>query len=105
MVGMYDEISPTIAHVARASARIIDVREPAERDDGYIERSESVPLGQLMLRARYWDKDAELILVCRSGNRSGLAAAQLAAAGFTHVKNLTGGMIAYAGAGLAVRRR
>jgi rhodanese-related sulfurtransferase len=105
MLAGYTEISPAIAHHANASARFIDVREPHERDNGYIAGSENVPLGQLMTRARYWDKDGELILVCRSGARSSLAAKQLAAAGFTNVRNLTGGMIAYAAAGLAVQRR
>lgn len=99
------EISPKTAHYAHASARLIDVREPHERDDGYIEGSENVPLGQLVQRAHDWDKDAELIVVCRSGARSALAARQLAAMGFTNVKNLTGGMIAYREAGLAIRRR
>lgn len=104
MVGTYSEISASSAYLVHPSARVIDVREPDERGDGYIEGSENVPLGHLLARALYWDKDAELIVVCRSGARSGLAAKQLAAAGFTNVKNLTGGMMAYTRAGLAVRK-
>ncbi|MFN5932401.1 MAG: rhodanese-like domain-containing protein [Sphingobacteriales bacterium] len=36
-----------------------------------------------------------MILYCRSGNRSGMAAMMLETMGFTHVKNLVGGMLAW----------
>ena len=50
--------------------------------------------------ARGWDPAAPVVLVCRSGARSGNAAAQLVAAGFTRVMNMAGGMMAYRAAGL-----
>jgi rhodanese-related sulfurtransferase len=40
-------------------------------------------------------KDEEVILYCRSGNRSGQAAMTLEMMGFTNTKNLTGGMLAW----------
>jgi len=99
----YRNLTPAHAFTVYTSARIIDVREPHERDGGYIDGSENVPLGQLVQRARFWDKHDTLILVCRSGNRSALAARQLTAEGFDNVFNLAGGMQAYVAAGLPVR--
>jgi rhodanese-related sulfurtransferase len=40
-------------------------------------------------------KDQEVICYCRSGNRSGQACMILESAGFTNVKNLTGGMMTW----------
>ena len=53
-------------------------------------------------RARTWNRDDELVIVCRSGARSARAAEALAAMGFRRVMNLTGGMLAYTAAGLPV---
>jgi rhodanese-related sulfurtransferase len=63
-----------------------------------------IPLGQLAARQGELPRDRELIMVCRSGNRSGTAAAQLRRAGFAPVRNMAGGMIAWARAGLPVER-
>ena len=51
-----------------------------------------------------WDADAEIVLICRSGARSGRAAGSLARAGFTRVMNMTGGMLAWNAAQLPVER-
>lgn len=101
----YVDIAPSHAIHVHRDARIIDVREPNERDAGYIEGSENVPLGKLADVALRWDKHARLLLVCRSGTRSALAAKQLVAVGFDNVLNLAGGMQAYVAAGLPVRVR
>lgn len=76
---------------------IIDVREPAERAE-YNIGGKLVPLGQI--QSMQLDdiedmKDDEVILYCRSGNRSGIAAQILDAAGFKNTKNLVGGMLAW----------
>lgn len=98
----YREITP--AELARApfTGRIIDVREPAEFDGelGHLERAELVPLAGLLSQASRWNRDDEIVLVCRSGRRSAHAAAQLAQLGFRRVFNLTGGMLAQLAAGL-----
>jgi rhodanese-related sulfurtransferase len=74
---------------------ILDVREPHENTEFNI-GGILVPLGQI--QTMQLDeienlKDEELIVYCRSGNRSGQACIILAAAGFSNVKNLTGGML------------
>jgi rhodanese-related sulfurtransferase len=74
---------------------ILDVREPHENTEFNI-GGILVPLGQI--QSMQLDvienlKDEELIVYCRSGNRSGQACLILAAAGFSNVKNLTGGML------------
>ncbi len=46
------------------------------------------------------DKNAEIVLYCRSGNKSSMAAAELVQAGYTNVKNLVGGMVRWHQLGL-----
>lgn len=100
------DVNASAAYAMRDAARIIDVREPDEftGDLGHIPGAELVPLATIGQAAASWDRDQAVILVCRSGGRSGRAASVLAAAGFRRVMNLTGGMIAYRAAGLPVKR-
>jgi rhodanese-related sulfurtransferase len=98
------DVNPTAAFAIRDAARIIDVREPDEftGELGHIPGAELVPLATVERTASTWDKNAALIVVCRSGGRSGRAAQTLIRAGFHHVMNLAGGMLAYRAAGLPV---
>jgi rhodanese-related sulfurtransferase len=101
----YREITPGAAYRARGKARVVDLREAGElRLEGFMPGVEHVPLAALEAEARAWDPEGELVLVCRSGNRSRRAAAALVAMGFRNVLNMTGGMLAYAAAGLPVTR-
>ncbi len=106
VVGGYRDVAPDATYAARAQVRLIDVREPHEYTGelGHVPGSELVPLAQVTAAARDWDRDADLILICRSGARSGRAAAALAEAGFRRVMNMAGGMIAYNAARLPVIR-
>ena len=54
-----------------------------------------MPLPSLDPGALPWGKDEAIVLICRSGRRSIAAAQQLAAAGFTKLYNLRGGMMAW----------
>lgn len=101
----YRDIPPVAALAARGNARLIDVREASELSaDGFIEGVEHVPLGTVAEAARQWNKDDELVIICRSGGRSAGAAAALCAMGFHRVSNMAGGMTAYKAAGLPVSR-
>jgi rhodanese-related sulfurtransferase len=76
---------------------LVDVREPSEHREFNI-GGELVPLGKI--KSMDVDqlevfKDKELILYCRSGNRSGQACQILDMMGFTNTKNLQGGMLAW----------
>lgn len=75
---------------------LIDVREPWENEEFNV-GGQLIPLGNLM--NQIWEledyKDSEVVLYCRSGNRSGMAQALLQAQGFSNVRNLTGGMNAW----------
>ncbi|MDQ0089122.1 rhodanese-related sulfurtransferase [Paenibacillus anaericanus] len=73
---------------------IIDVREPAEWAEGHIAGAKHIPLGQLTGRLDELDKDIEMIIVCRSGGRSGLACELLSEHGFD-VVNMTGGLMSW----------
>lgn len=95
--GGYRDISPQAAYEARGKVRLIDVREPHEftGELGHLPGAELVPVANVLAAASGWDKDAELILICRSGARSGRVAESLVAAGFHRVMNMAGGMLSY----------
>lgn len=59
-----------------------------------------MPLGTLGTRWNELQKHADIVVVCRSGNRSAAACRQLHAAGITHAANLRGGMLAWSAANL-----
>lgn len=82
---------------AGEQVNLLDVREPSEREEFNI-GGRFVPLGKitgLQIDEIEDLKDDELIVYCRSGNRSGQAASFLEMMGFKNVKNLTGGMNAW----------
>lgn len=76
---------------------LLDVRENHERAE-YNIGGVHIPLGQVQTMQIEdiddWKND-EVVVYCRSGNRSGIAAQFLEQAGFTNVVNLTGGMLAW----------
>lgn len=72
---------------------IVDVREDDEVAVGIIPGAKHIPLAQLPDRLSEIPQVEELILVCRSGNRSGRAISFLEAQGYKGLKNMTGGML------------
>ncbi|MFC5587840.1 sulfurtransferase TusA family protein [Sporosarcina soli] len=71
---------------------ILDVREAAEYAFGHIEGAKSIPMGELESRLAELNKEQEIYVICRTGNRSDLAAQLLANNGFTKVYNVLPGM-------------
>ena len=80
---------------------LIDVRETYEHEEFNI-GGKLVPLGDLMtaLPELQDSKDKEIVVYCRSGNRSGMAKELLKGMGFEKVRNTLGGMLAWQEAGL-----
>ena len=76
--------------------RLIDVREPHELQIAAIEEAELIPLGQLASRLSELDSAKEIVLMCKGGTRSTRALELLMGAGFRKVKNLKGGINAWA---------
>ena len=74
---------------------VIDVREPDEYrgELGHIAGAASIPLATLQTAAHHLPRDRALVLVCRSGGRSGRAAVDLAKWGFSRAASLRGGMV------------
>jgi rhodanese-related sulfurtransferase len=82
---------------AGESLHLLDVREPFEHEDFNI-GGVLLPLGKVQTMQTEdiddW-KDQEVICYCRSGNRSGQACMILETAGYSNVRNLSGGMNAW----------
>ncbi|MCJ7717916.1 MAG: molybdopterin-synthase adenylyltransferase MoeB [Anaerolineales bacterium] len=75
-----------------AEIRLIDVREPHEREISNLEGSELIPLGQFASRISELDSAEQIVLFCKSGTRSTHALEILVSAGFKKVKNLKYGI-------------
>ncbi len=100
----YAETSPLEANNELAGYRVIDVREEHEFHGplGFIERAELIPLSTLEAQVEELTGSRPLLLVCRSGKRSGMACEKLQKQGVDAVTNLSGGMIGWNRAGLPV---
>ncbi|MBT3308308.1 MAG: rhodanese-like domain-containing protein [Gammaproteobacteria bacterium] len=84
---------------------LIDVRNKDElTKDGHIKDAKHIPLNKL--REKMGDLEQHrshtVAIICRSGNRSGVACGQLKKDGFEHVYNLKGGILSWKSAGLPV---
>lgn len=92
------EIEPrSVQQLKPLEVRFVDVREQDEYrgELGHVPGSSLVPLSTLLAASRAWSKEQPIVLICRSGGRSGKAAVQLAAAGFKRVASLKGGMLSW----------
>lgn len=92
---------------AGKSVHIVDVRERDEVMDGYIPGAELIPRGFLELNVEddvTMDRDAEIVLYCAGGNRSALAARDLAFMGYTNVKSMVGGFKGWKDAGFQIEQ-
>jgi rhodanese-related sulfurtransferase len=86
-----------------AGALLVDVREAGEWRSGRAPGARHLPLGRLGAELGRLPADRELLFICRSGNRSGTATAVAVRAGRA-ATNVSGGMTAWARAGLPVER-
>ena len=104
------EVTPAAVQAARQAGRpvhLIDVREREEVMDGYIPGADLIPRGFLELNVEEdvtVDRDAEIVLYCAGGNRSALAARDLAFMGYTNAKSMIGGFKGWKDAGYAIEQ-
>ena len=82
-------------------AQVVDVRTHHEWEVGRIAGATHLPLDELAERSGEIDKDRPVLLYCRGGNRSTMAAAALAAAGYDASK-LSEGIVGWSEAGLPI---
>jgi adenylyltransferase/sulfurtransferase len=74
---------------------LIDVREPHEHQICHIAAAKLIPLGEIGKRLGELDPEADIVIHCKSGMRSARACGILRAAGFKHVRNMKGGILAW----------
>lgn len=91
-----DELAERLAK-SEENTVFIDVREPDEYEAGHIEGFTNLPLSVLDENSADFPKDADIVIICRSGNRSMQAAEKLLGFGFKNPINVEGGMIDWAG--------
>ena len=101
---MERDIEPRAAEaLVQEGARLVDVREPGELvADGRFPGATHIPLGELSQRASELAGE-RLVIACRSGARSAMAADALRSSGW-EAYNLDGGILAWEQAGLPVER-
>lgn len=74
---------------------VLDVREPDEISVEAFPGALNIPLGMLPLRLNDVPRERSVVVLCRSGARSARAVEILRQNGFSDVKNITGGMLAW----------
>jgi len=111
-VSLLDRLRETLASIPalgpraaqdklNAGALLLDVREPHEWAAGHPPQAQHLPLGRLPANLDRLPHDREIVVICRSGNRSRHAAGALARSG-RRAYNLDGGIRAWAAAGLPI---
>lgn len=95
------EVSVTDAAQMRADgAYMLDVREQSEWDQFHMPDAQLIPLATLESRISDLPKDRDIVVVCRSGNRSAQGRDILLRAGFSRVTSMAGGMNEWQSKGL-----
>ncbi|HLO32518.1 MAG TPA: molybdopterin-synthase adenylyltransferase MoeB [Anaerolineales bacterium] len=93
----WDITAPELAERMKTNhLKLVDVREPHELEISRLPEATNIPLGQLAARLSELDSAEDMVLFCKSGSRSTRALELLASAGFKKVKNLKGGINAWA---------
>ncbi len=103
---VFEEIEPFEAaqEIEGGDVVLVDTREPHEYQEAHLEGGKLVPPAMLadQIESVAPDKSARTIVYCRSGNRSGTAALQMQAMGYSNVASVGGGILAWQEQGLPV---
>ena len=86
---------------------LLDVRTSEEFKAGHLPQAVNIPRGilEFMIGKHYPQKDAEIVLYCRTDARAALCAKTLSDMGYTDVKNLKGAFKAWGEAGYPIYNR
>lgn len=83
---------------------VVDVRTQDEWDAGHLDKAKHIELGEVQKNIAAIPKDAKMIAMCRSGQRSSIAASLLKRYGFNDVSHLKGGILAWSEAQLPLTK-
>jgi adenylyltransferase/sulfurtransferase len=93
----FDITAPELSERVKSNhLKLLDVREPHELQISALPNAVNIPLGELAGRLSELDSADEMVVFCKGGTRSARALELLASAGFKKVKNLKGGINAWA---------
>jgi rhodanese-related sulfurtransferase len=96
------ELDPKrVAELAAEGALLIDVRRAYEWEGGRIAGARHIEVNELVAQAESIPNDKPVVFYCRTGNRSGMAAAAFREAGYD-AHNMAGGLHAWVDAGLEI---
>jgi phage shock protein E len=101
-LGLEVDVETVAAIKDRDDVLVIDVREQWEYDEAHIPGVTLIPMDQVPMRLDEIPTDQEVIVTCRSGNRSGQVTEYLRQQGFENVHNMQGGILAWQAASLPV---
>jgi len=86
------------------AVQLIDVRTRTEYAGGHLAGAKLIPVQELAQRLSEVDKARPVLLYCRTGHRSAYALEILEDHGYTDVKHIRGGIMAWRSAGLPMTR-
>ena len=90
---------------SKHGAKLIDVRSAREyAQSGHPKGARSLPPNLIKRDETGLGREDELLVICLSGHRSPRQAKRLAGMGYTNVTNVRGGLTAWEGAGLPVKK-
>lgn len=88
----------------QGAALLLDVREPAEYQQGHLAGAINIPRGLLEFKMgsapEFEARDQAIVLYCKTSGRAALAAASLKQMGYVNVTSIAGGYDAWAAAGM-----
>jgi rhodanese-related sulfurtransferase len=93
------EVPTVTASQVDPDAYLLDVREPDEWAAGHAPDAHHIPMMELPARMADVPTDRDVVVVCRSGGRSGQVVSYLIGNGWDNVRNLDGGMRGWAAVG------
>jgi len=90
--------------ILNGEVTMLDVRAESEWNESRVPNAKHIMLGYLSQHAHEIINGKPIVVICRSGNRSGIAASLLQAQGAKEVINLAGGIVEWKQAGLPLER-